>query len=303
MQSILDPKWHHFIKVAKLGSLTQAAVILDVPQSMISRHISQLERDCGVRLFNRTGRGVTLTEFGMQLLPRIEALAGESEEISDVIRTSGGVPIGEVKVGLLPSTVVPLAGPLFKMLRERYPRIKLHLCDGSSAHLEELISEGRIDMAILLREGDVSSADESVLVQPKLMLIGRAGDPAVAQPTVELAVLQSIPLVLPSRPHPLRIRLEKLSKSHDLFFNCAVEADSIRLQWEIVAAGGGYAITSGLFEHIDDSRFAVSRIIKPELLRSVVLASSLRRPNTLATRTVQKLLEQEAPLLLKNRPA
>nr|WP_215731018.1 LysR family transcriptional regulator [Pseudomonas lalucatii] len=297
----MDPKWHNFIKVAKLGSLTQAAVALDVPQSMISRHISQLERECGVRLFNRTGRGVTLTDFGQQILPRIESLAEESEEISDVIRTSGGVPIGEVRVGLLPSSVAPIAGPLFRLVQERYPRIKLHLCDGSSAHLEELINEGRIDMGILLREADVSSSDESVLAQPKLMLVGRTGSPAVAQTTVELAALRNLPLVLPSRPHPLRMRLEKLSKTHDIDFDCAVEADSIRLQWEIVAAGGGYAITSGLFEHIDDPRFSVARIVKPELLRSVVLASSLRRPSTLATRTVQKLIEQEAPLLLKNR--
>jgi DNA-binding transcriptional LysR family regulator len=301
VQSILDPKWHHFIKVAKLGSLTQAAVALDVPQSMISRHISQLERECGVRLFNRTGRGVNLTEFGLQILPRIEALVEESEEVSDMIRTSGGIPIGEVRIGLLPSTVEPIAGPLYKLVHERYPRIKLQICEGSSAHLEELINEGRVDMALLLREADVSNLEESVLIQPKLMLVGRAQDPAVTQPTVELSSLQGLPLVLPSRPHPLRARLEKLSKSHGIHFDCAVEADSIRLQWEIVAAGGGYAITSGLFEHVDDPRFSVARIIKPELLRSVVLASSLRRPNTLATRTVQKLLEQEAPLLLKNR--
>lgn len=301
MQPILDSKWHHFIKVAKLGSLTHAAVALDVPQSMISRHISQLERDCGVRLFNRTGRGVTLTEFGRQILPRIEALADNSEEIADEIRTSGGIPIGEVRIGLLPSSVEPLVGPLFRLLRDRYPRIKLQICDGSSAHLEELINEGRIDMALLLREADMSNSEETVLVQPKLMLVGRTGDPAVAHATVELSALQNLPLVLPSRPHPLRMRLEKLSKSHGISFDCAVEADSIRLQWEIVAAGGGYAITSGLFEHVNDPRFSVARIVKPELLRSVVLASSLRRPNTLATRTVQKLLAQEAPMLLKNR--
>ena len=250
MQAILDPKWHHFIKVARLGSLTQAAVALDVPQSMISRHISQLERGCGVRLFNRTGRGVTLTEFGQQLLPRIEGLASEAEEISDVIRTSGGVPIGEVRIGLLPSTVAPLTDPLFRMIRERYPRIKLHFCDGSSAHLEELINEGRIDMALLLREGDASNSEESVLAQPRLMLVGRANAPAVAHPTIELSALQDLPLVLPSRPHPLRMRLEKLSKTHNIAFHCAFEADSIRLQWEVVAAGGGYAITSGLFEQV-----------------------------------------------------
>lgn len=301
MISILDSKWHLFIQVAKLGSLTQAAIALDVPQSMISRHISQLESACGIRLFNRTGRGVTLTEFGRQLLPRIEALAAETEELGDVIRTSGGVPIGEVRVGLLPSAVTPLVGQLFRVVRERYPRIKLHFCEGSSAHIEELLNEGRIDMGILLREGDVSSSDECLLDQPKLMLVGRAGDAVVAHQTVELAALENLPLVLPARPHPLRLRLEKLSKSHGIEFQCAVEADSIRLQWEIVGAGGGFAITSGLFERLDDPRFDFARIIKPELVRSVVLSNSLRRPHTLATRTVQKIIEQEAPLLLRNR--
>ena len=268
---------------------------------MISRHISQLEMSCGVRLFNRTGRGVNLTDFGRDLLPRIEMLAGEAEELADVIRTSGGVPIGEVHVGLLPSAVPPLAGHLFTLVRARHPRIKLHLSEGNSSQLEELLNAGRLDMAILLREGDMSSTEESVLVQPKLRLVGRAGDPAVSKPTVELSELNELPLVLPCRPHPLRLRLEKLSKTHNLSFECAVEADSQRLQWEIVAAGGGYAIASGLFERMNDPRFAVSRIVNPELLRSVVLASSLRRPNTLATRTVEKLLEQEAPALLQNR--
>lgn len=299
MQSILDSKWHVFIKVAELGSLTQAAVALDVPQSMISRHISQLETTCGVRLFNRTGRGVTLTDFGRELLPRIEALADEADELADIIRTSGGVPVGEVRVGLLPSAVVPLAGKFFSLIRERYPRIRLHFYEGTSSQLEELINEGRIDMAILLREGDVSASEEFVVVQPRLMLVGRSDDPAVAASTIDFAQLENLPLVLPSKPHPLRIRLEKLSKSHNLVFDYAIEADSIRLQWEIVAAGGGYAITSGIFERINDPRLAASRIVNPELLRSVVLNSSLRRPNTLATRAVQKILEQEAPQLLR----
>lgn len=296
--SILDPKWGLFIKVAKLGSLTQAAIALDVPQSMISRHISQLEMQCGVRLFTRTGRGVTLTEFGCQLLPRVEALANEADDLADVIRTSGGIPVGEVMVGLLPSTVEPLAGKLFSLVREQFPRVKLHFTEGTSSQLEELLQEGRLDMAILLREGDVSTTEESVLAQHSLMLVGRTRDHATAQPTIALEDLQGLPLVLPSRPHPLRVRLEKLSKTHNIHFDCAVEADSIRLQWEIVAAGGGYAILSGLFERVDDPRFSFAKIVKPELPRSVVLANTLRRPHTLATRAVQRLIEQEAPGLM-----
>ena len=110
MQSILDSKWLVFIKVAELGSLSKAAHAFNVPQSMISRHIAQLEEQCGTRLFKRTGRGVVLTELGFELLPRIINLAIECGSIEDDIRTYGGEPIGEVRVGLLPALVRQLSG-------------------------------------------------------------------------------------------------------------------------------------------------------------------------------------------------
>ncbi len=58
-----------FIQVAEAGSLSKAAVLLDSVQSAISRQIAALERDCGRRLFDRTGRGVTLTDFGKRVFP------------------------------------------------------------------------------------------------------------------------------------------------------------------------------------------------------------------------------------------
>ncbi len=298
MQSILDPKWLFFIKVAEQGSLTRAADALDVPQSMLSRHINQLEIQCGNRLFRRTGRGVVLTEFGEQLFPRLQALIADADSITDAIRTTGGMPTGEVRVGMLPSTVPMLASTLFATVRERFPRVKLHLSDGSSAQLEEQLREGRVDMALLLREGPVSDAGESVLAQTTLQLVGPRGDAVLREGTIALGDLQGLPLVVPSHPHPLRARLDTLAEARGLRLRFEVEADSIRLQHEIAAAGGGYAITSGLFELRDDPRLGSARIVKPELLRSVVLSQTMRRPHTLATREVQRLIVQVVPTLL-----
>jgi DNA-binding transcriptional LysR family regulator len=299
VQSLLDPKWLVFIKVAELGSLTRAAAALDVPQSMMSRHINALERQCGARLFRRTGRGVVLTDVGEQLFPRLQALIAEADRISDALRSSGGSPVGEVRVGMLPSSVPMLASHLFAQARERFPKVQLHLSEGSSAQLDEQLREGRLDMALLLREGPVAEAGEAVLAQLTLQLVGRRDDPLLAEESVPLSALQGLPLVVPSYPHPLRSRLDMLAEARGLSLHCAVEADSIRLQHEIAAAGGGYAITSGLFELRGDPRLASARIVKPELLRSVVLGTTLRRPHTLATREVQRLLLQEVPGLLK----
>src|SRR5438309_1731270 len=87
VQTLLDPKWHLFVRVADLGSVSGAAVALDVPQSMVSRRIAQLERESGSRLFRRTGRGVVLTEFGEQVYPRIVALMRDAEQLADDMRT------------------------------------------------------------------------------------------------------------------------------------------------------------------------------------------------------------------------
>ena len=104
MKPIIDAGWHHFVKVAELGSVSRAAVASDVPQSVVSRHIAQLESDAGSRLFRRTGRGVVLTDLGQQLYPRIKRLIAESESFADEVRASRGVPVGDVRLGLLPSS-------------------------------------------------------------------------------------------------------------------------------------------------------------------------------------------------------
>src|SRR5207253_8933108 len=59
--TIIDPRWTLFVRVVAAGSLSKAAVLLDMPQSMVSRNIALLESQCGERLFHRTGRGVVLT--------------------------------------------------------------------------------------------------------------------------------------------------------------------------------------------------------------------------------------------------
>lgn len=301
MRSIVDPKWQLFVKVAELGSLSRAAVATDVPQPMLSRHMASLERACGERLFRRTGRGVVLTEFGERIFPRIHAMIAEAQRLADDIRTSGGVPTGEVRVGLLPSTVPLLADVLCKTVRERFPRIRLHLTEGSSALMEELVNAGRVDMALLSREVDQIGPDEPVLRQHAMHVVGPARDPLLQCPRFEFRRLEHLPLVLPSPPHPLRARLEQLARSLQLSLNMASEADSMRLQHTIAAAGGGYAISAGLLGTSDlNAGLAAVPIAEPALLRTIVLSTTLRRPHTLATREVYQQVLALAPHLQAN---
>ncbi|SDI36167.1 DNA-binding transcriptional regulator, LysR family [Paraburkholderia phenazinium] len=289
--SILDPRWLVFVRVADLGSLSKAAIALDMPQSLVSRNIALLEQQCGERLFRRTGRGVVLTAFGEYVLPRVSHLAEEADALADDIRNSRGQPTGEVLVGLLPSAVDQLAGPLFASVKKELPAVRLHLVEGASAQLEEQLHEGRLDMAVVLREDEASIRDAYVLARVPLNLVGRREAPLVGGTDVPLAGLSGIPLVVPGRPHPLRGRLDRLAIEHSLTLQVAVEVDSVRLQYEIVAAGGGYTIASVLPGRLDP-RLASSRIVSPMLERFVVLVDTPRRPHTRATRAVRRLIER-----------
>jgi hypothetical protein len=87
----------------------------------------------------------------------------------------------------------------------------------------------------------------------------------------------------------LRARLDHLAAEHRVELCVAAEADSVQLQYEVVAAGGGYAIASVLPGSLDQ-RLTSSRIVDPLLERFVVLVESPRRPLTRASREVRRLI-------------
>lgn len=87
---IVDVRWQIFLRVAELGSLSKAATVLVRPQSVVSRSITRIECQCGERLFVRTGRGVTLTEFGARLLPQVAQLVSDADALHEDIRGARG---------------------------------------------------------------------------------------------------------------------------------------------------------------------------------------------------------------------
>jgi len=93
--------WKLFVDAAELGSLSKVAVAYGTSQPHISRRISELEEQCGGRLFQRTGRGVVLTELGQRIAPKVRAWMASTEQLANEVRTSVGTPIGKVRIGSL----------------------------------------------------------------------------------------------------------------------------------------------------------------------------------------------------------
>ena len=156
--------WKLFIEATELGSLSKVAVAYGTSQPHISRQISELERECGGRLFQRTGRGVVLTELGQRVAPKVRAWLAGTEQLANDVRTSAGTPIQRVRIGSLPSTAYPLVTTLYYRLRKRYPLIQLAVREGQGTQLETWLEDGSVDLAILYRSSPSPKNGDTYLV-------------------------------------------------------------------------------------------------------------------------------------------
>jgi len=226
-----------FVRVAELGNITHAAFALGLTQSSVSRILAGLEDELGSPLFHRTGRGVSLTESGQAALGRASNILRDCDQLMAEVRDSGASPSGVVTIALLPWMMDRIAGDLYDEVRTAYPRIVLRMVEGFSSRNEEWLADGRADIALMGRYRAQSARGEELLISSSLALVGPPeGAPRAS--TITLRQLAGVPLVVPSRPHGLRVALDAAARRKRLTMNIVAEADSFQAQQAIVRRQG-----------------------------------------------------------------
>ncbi|URI07491.1 LysR substrate-binding domain-containing protein [Aquincola tertiaricarbonis] len=267
-------KWRAFLAIGELGSLTRAALFLDSNQSLLSRQLNALERECGTRLFTRTGRGVELSEVGRRIFPQVKALLADAQQLEREIRGEAHELSGRVTVGLLPSIGSPLVGRLYKEMRTQHPKLGLKILEGSSGQVEEWLADARIDIAILYRYGASLPDHEEALATVDSYLIGPRGDRLTAADELPLTALHELPFILPSAPNGLRTALDAMARQAHITLVPALEADSLPLQKLLVAQERLYTVLPlhAVWQELQEGRLQAARLVNPPLQRSVSMA-------------------------------
>ena len=288
--------WKLFIDAAELGSLSKVAASYGTSQPHISRQIGELEQECGGRLFQRTGRGVVLTEFGQRIAPRVRAWLASSEQLVNDIRNSAGTPVGKVRIGSLPSTAHPLISTLHRRLKDKYPLIQLAVREGQGSQLETWLEDGSVDLALLYRTSAAAKTGDIHLAETATYLVGAAGDPLLSRSTVRFSALHNLPLVLFCRPSTWRNHLEQISAEREISLNVVLEANSLSLQTHIASEGGIYALLGpyAVEAAAKHRRLQSSKLVDPVVTRHIALALPRHGHLTLACRTVMDEVQQIA---------
>lgn len=174
----------YLLEVARTGRLREAAARLQVDETTVSRRISRLERELGVRMFDRTPQGWRITEAGRQVVPHAEAIETSVSRALEAVVSRAGELSGTARVlapdGFGGNVLMPGLRPLL----EAHHELSIEL---STATTHDLITARDFDVAVTLERPSLRAAAVSHLADYELRFfaspeyLARRGVPASAE--------------------------------------------------------------------------------------------------------------------------
>jgi len=273
----------YFRHVAELGSFSRAATFLSVVQPALSRQVRQLEIELGQSLFDRNGRGVVLTHAGSRLLEHTRGILTQIGRARQDLEEERDGDAGHFALGLPPSLGRSVTVALVKAFADQLPRAKLATAEGLSAYILEWLQVGRIDCALVYNHSPSSTLAFQHLLDEQLFLIGpRVRLAKKAPKTITLEELAQFPLIIPSRPHAMRMSVENALAAANAKIHVVHEIECIPAIIDLVRQGHGFAVLP--LNAVKSTGWAgevsVKPILNPVLKTSLSIATSAQRPKS-----------------------
>ncbi len=282
-----------FVQVADNRSFSEAALNLHLTQSAVSRRIAALERGLGVRLFDRVGRSVTLTEAGATLLPRARRILGEIDDSRTLLSNLRGDVGGSLRLGTSHHIGLHRLPDVLRAFSERHPDVvlELHFLDSEAAH--DLLLQAQIELAVvtLPPETPAPLASRRVWRDPLVFAVN-PDHPLASSPGPSLAELGGHRAVLPgSGTYTGRIVTR-------LFAGAGIELDATMstnyLETIRMMAGIGLGWTVLPATMVDERLLRIDPVDAPELERTLGWVRHPERTASNAARVFLEMLEAHA---------
>jgi len=290
------------IHVAELGSLSKAADRLHIAQPALSRQVRLLEEELGVRLFDRHGRGMVVTNAGQEVLRHAQRIMRELDEIRASVADDDAQLRGHVSIGMPPTVSDILSVPLVSAFQERHPEATLRIVSAYSGYLLDWLHRGQVDVAILFETRPSRSLRSVHLLEEDLHLIGPPGSELDVDRPVPFPVLEHHKLLLPSAGHGLRKIVEDCASLTETRLNISVEADSYSTLKNLVNSGHGYTILplAPIYDEISAGTLIYAPLADPEPTRRLMMSFPADRPTPRLAKFAGQVLTDTAKSLVES---
>jgi DNA-binding transcriptional LysR family regulator len=201
---------HYFLTVAEESSVGRAAHRLGVTQPALTKGIHRLEQDLGLRLFERSAKGMTLTSAGAAVLERVRPIAFGMD---DVMREANDIRVGQagkLRVGVAPQFAEDLFSPACAALIAQRPGARLEVYTHLNDALFEMLRQGDIDLCIAGLDDTAGAEMEQISLFPDEMCVGlRMEHPILQRSKLRFKDAAAEGWILPGRSVVARRRLEQ----------------------------------------------------------------------------------------------
>jgi DNA-binding transcriptional LysR family regulator len=284
-------------EVAAQGSFTAAAQNLGYTQSAVSRQVAGLEEAAGTSLFERTPRGVRLTNAGDVLLQRAGSVLDEIDAAQQELAGMAEPATGPLRVGAFPTAVAALVPRAIGAVRRRQPAIRITLREGGSPTQLKRLASGSLDVAVIgFLPGGEATRDSRISLEPliddPLLLAVGPEHPLASRRAVDIDDLAGESWIASS------------AEASDTMLGAwqwadwRPRVDMIAKEWTaklgLVAAGLGVTLVPGLAASAVRSDVALVRIRSGPASRRVLIATRSGRERSEPATLLTELLHDTA---------
>ena len=271
------------VAVCEEGSFTRAAARENATQSGISQHVAAAERTLGVKLFERSAAGVKPTPAGQRYYKRCIEAIGQLADANEEVRGFASRVTGDLRIGLIPTLTRAALAPTLEQFVPRYPDVRLHIVEGYSGQLTEMVLNDEIDFAVVPTSEGRVGLKSRLIVRDREMLLSSPQRGFTPLTPLRLKDCGPLKIVLPGRANVRRRNIEIYFQTHGVEITDMIEMDAMIGTLQFVARTDWVAILSGLICISDIGRpeRVINPIYDPPLIAEFVVISPARR--TLST--------------------
>ena len=232
-----------FLEVAKLQSFSRAAEKIYRTQPAISAQVRLLEQECGERLFDRSGKRVSLTPAGEILHRYAQQIIGLHRDALQAIAELNQTPRGKLLIGANEATCLYVLPKTFARFKQLYPLVQISIYRNFSHKILQKLQEGAIELGIVTLPQSSGNTEVIPVFRDDMTVVVPAQHALGRKRSVTLDEVASCPLILPKTGHT-RVVLDRLLRDYRHHLQISMELASVETIKKFVGAGLGISFIS-----------------------------------------------------------
>jgi len=230
-----------FVQVAAHRSFSRAAEVLQLTQPSITARIQSLERELGEDLFERTGRGIRLTDAGAVFLPYAERILQALQEGKDTLEEVRSVQAGNLRLGSALTVCTYVLPRILHAFHERHPAVDVSVRSGRSEQVLSMLLSDEVQVGLVrsLVHPDVETVD---LYEDEVILTTNPQHPFAQSGRATIEEVAAQPVILFDRGSSYYGLIHSLFRQAGVVPTVAMELDSMEATKRMVEEGLGIAL-------------------------------------------------------------